>query len=60
MSLYQAIKSGKDHRKGYAERGKPGRYDPSCRPGGDCPYCLRNRLLYRRKLAELLKINAAE
>lgn len=53
MSLSKGIKHGKEHRKGYAERGKPGRYDTSCRPHGGCSYCLRNRLLYRRLFSEV-------
>lgn len=51
MSLDKAIAAGKEHRKGYAERGKPGRYDRTCRPRGGgyapamvCTYCERNRL----------------
>lgn len=65
MSLDKAIRSGKEHRKGYAERGKPGRYDPTCRPHGGgsgrpCPYCERSRLLGRRKLTELVAINDAD
>lgn len=62
MSLDKAIQHGKEHRKGYAERGKPGRFDQTCRPGArnPCPYCERNRLLYRRKFTELARINAAE
>lgn len=60
MSLDKAILHGKEHRKGYAERGKPGRSDPSCRPNGGCPYCQSNRLIYRRKFDELVAINKAE
>jgi hypothetical protein len=62
MSLEKAIEHGKEHRKGYAERGKPGRFDQTCRPGSrnPCPYCQRNRLLGARKLGELIKINDAE
>lgn len=49
MSLDKAIQHGKEHRKQYAERGKPGRYDKTCRPRGGghsmvCGYCERNRL----------------
>lgn len=50
MSLEKAIQHGKEHRKGYAERGKPGRFDATCRPHGGgkasmvCTYCERNRL----------------
>ena len=50
MSLDKAIQHGKEHRKGYAERGKPGRFDATCRPHGGgkasmvCTYCERNRL----------------
>ena len=50
MSLDKGIEHGKEHRKGYAERGKPGRYDVTCRPHGGsnpsmvCTYCERNRL----------------
>ena len=31
---------GKEHRKPYYRNG---RFDPTCRPGGDCPYCRENR-----------------
>lgn len=56
MSLRKAIESGKEHRRGYRERGKPGEYDPTCRPHGGgypypCPWCENNRLFSRRKLA---------
>lgn len=64
MSLQKAIDHGKEHRKGYAERGLPGRFDMTCRPHGagrsPCPYCERNRLLYRRKMTDLVAINAAD
>ena len=55
MSLDKAIQHGKEHRKGYAERGKPGRNDPTCRPNGGgvstrpCTYCQRNRLFTHKK-----------
>lgn len=58
MSLVKAIAHGKEHRRGYAERGKPGRYDRTCRPHGGgaarpCSYCERNRLFrLRRTLAD--------
>lgn len=50
MSLDKAILRGKERRKGYADRGKPGRNDVTCRPHGGgkpsmaCGYCERNRL----------------
>ena len=52
MSLDKAIKHGKERRKGYRERGKPGGFDVSCRPHGGgraypCPHCERNRLVWR-------------
>ena len=61
MSLDKAIKHGKEYRKGYAERGKPGRFDRSCRPHGagiaiPCPYCERNRLLWRKRMAEIVQL----
>jgi hypothetical protein len=48
VSLDKAIKHGKEHRRSYEDRGKPGRYDTTCRPRGagtgwPCPYCERNR-----------------
>jgi hypothetical protein len=55
MSLDKAIKHGKERRKGYAERGKPGRFDASCRPHGGghrrpCPYCERARLIHVKRM----------
>lgn len=38
MSLNKAIEHGKEHRKPYF---KSERFDPTCRPGGTCPYCQR-------------------
>lgn len=55
MSLEKAIEHGKEHRKSYAERGKPGRYDRTCRPNGGCPYCERNRLFKFKRLERSLK-----
>ena len=46
MSLVKSIVHGKDHRKGYRERGKPGSVDKSCRPNGRCAYCRRARLFH--------------
>lgn len=52
MSLDKAIQHGKEHRKPYYKSGK---YDKSCRPGGDCPYCESNRTAsFRRRLAKAL------
>ena len=46
MSLDKAIKSGKEHRKPYY---KSERFDATCRPHGNCPYCKSNRLHKHRK-----------
>lgn len=43
MSLDKAIASGKEHRKPYHKSGKS---DRTCRPGGSCPYCKRNRFAH--------------
>lgn len=57
MSLEKAIKHGKEHRKGYRERGKPGEFDRTCRPHGGgtsiiCKHCLSNRFhRFRKTLA---------
>jgi hypothetical protein len=59
MSMDKAIAHGKEHRKGYRERGKPGRYDLSCRPHGRCGYCMRSRLRWRKVFAQLAGINDA-
>lgn len=40
MSLDKAIKNGKEHRKSY--RGCKA-IDKTCRNGGSCPYCQKNR-----------------
>ena len=50
MSLDQSIKHGKEHRKGYRERGLFGAGDVTCRPHGACGYCQRNRLIQKRRL----------
>lgn len=59
MSLDKAIKYGKEWRKTYRERGKPGEYDRTCRPHGGgtsipCPYCEGNRLIKRKRMAEMI------
>lgn len=48
MSLEKAIKHGKEKRKPY--RGSK-RFDPQCRPHGNCSWCMRNRL-HKRLLQE--------
>ena len=50
MSLEQAIKHGKEHRKGYRERVLFGSGDATCRPHGACGYCRTNRLFAQRRL----------
>lgn len=40
MTLDKAIKHGKEHRKKYH---RSQAIDATCRPGGGCPYCERNR-----------------
>lgn len=40
MSLDKGIKYGKEKRKPYYKSGK---YDITCRPNGECPYCKDNR-----------------
>ena len=55
MTLDKGIKHGKEHRKGYKERGKPGACDVTCRPHGGgykyaCPYCEGNRLFAEKKM----------
>ena len=40
MSLDKSIQHGKEHRKPYYKSGK---FDPTCRPNGGCPYCRNNR-----------------
>ena len=53
MSLDQAILHGKEHRKGYRERGLFGSGDVTCRPHGACGYCRLNRLIRKRRLAAI-------
>lgn len=49
MSLEKGIQHGKEHRKPYY---KSGRFDPTCRPNGGCPYCENNRA-HKNKKKEL-------
>ena len=49
MSLEKGIQHGKEHRKPYY---KSGRYDPTCRPNGGCPYC-ENKRAHKNKKKEL-------
>lgn len=57
MSFDKAIAHGKEHRRTYKERGKPGEYDRTCRPHGGrsnnpCPWCEGNRLFRHKRLQE--------
>jgi hypothetical protein len=54
MSLDKAIAAGKERRKPY-RRSK--RFDRSCRPGGSCPWCYRNR---KGRREALVKARAVE
>lgn len=56
MSLDKAIQAGKEHRKPWR---KAARFDPACRPGGDCPYCKGNRLHQQRKEEERTNVEDA-
>ena len=38
--LDKGIEHGKEHRKPYYKTGK---HDRTCRPGGSCPHCQKNR-----------------
>jgi hypothetical protein len=52
MSLDKAIESGKEKRKPYYKSGK---FDTSCRAGGSCPYCKRNR--FHKTIIKILTAN---
>lgn len=56
MSLDQAIKSGKEHRKPYR---RSQAFDITCRNHGGCPYCSEGRL-HKRTLAEIEADEAVE
>lgn len=65
MSLDKAIKHGKEHRRSYAQRGKSGRFDVSCRPHGGgharpCPYCEGARLFHVKREDAEVKEQMAE
>jgi len=47
MSLEKGIQHGKEKRRPYCRSGK---HDRTCRPGGSCPWCKRNRRI--RQLRE--------
>ena len=49
MSLDKSIENGNEKRKPFYRSGK---YDPTCRPNGGCPYCRRNRA-HKNKKQEL-------
>ena len=49
MGLEKAIKHGKEHRKSYYGAKA---VDQTCRNHGSCPWCMGNRLYYRRKLEQ--------
>lgn len=65
MSLDKGIAHGKELRKPYYKSGK---FDPTCRPGGGCPYCKGNRmhstkrreLSAREQIKEAVKRNVSE
>lgn len=46
MSLDRAIAHGRERRRRYY---RSAAFDPSCRPGGDCPWCQGNRTHQARK-----------
>ena len=49
MGLEKAIKHGKEHRKSYYGAKA---VDQTCRNHSSCPWCMGNRLYYRRKLEQ--------
>lgn len=49
MSLNKGIEHGKEHRKHYYGSG---RFDPTCRPNGSCPWCKGNRTHSNRLRAD--------
>lgn len=52
MSFDNDYPNRKDHRRQYY---KSKRFDRSCRPGGRCPWCKRNRLFSRIKKEHFAK-----
>lgn len=57
MSLDRAIASGQERRAPYR---RSSRFDPSCRHGGSCPYCRRNRLIGTRRRTQAAEELAGE
>lgn len=53
MSLDKAIYYGKEHRKSYY---RSGRFDPSCRPHGNCGYCWYSR--FHNNIVRMSKADA--
>jgi hypothetical protein len=49
MSLDKAVKHGKDHRRPFQGSA---RFDRSCRVGGSCEWCRRNRTVGFRRLLQ--------
>jgi hypothetical protein len=57
MSLDKAIEHGKEKRKPYYRSGK---YDPTCRPNGGCPYCKNSRAHKHKKKESACKAEIKE
>lgn len=57
MSLDQAIKHGKEHRKKYRHAKA---VDTSCRNHGDCPHCKSDRTIQKQKMQQKAKDAIAE
>lgn len=52
MSLDKGIEHGKEKRKPYYGTG---RFDPTCRPHGDCPWCEGNREHKKKKQKPIIE-----
>lgn len=57
MSLDKAIEHGQEHRKPYYRRD---RFDRTCRPHGGCPWCERDRTVWRKKFRAAVQSNIEE
>lgn len=57
MSLDKSIKHKKEKCKPYYTVGK---YDPTCRPNGGCPYCKNNREHKHKKKESACKAQLKE